>query len=265
MSKLIMLEWRKLRFPVLLMTGVGILLSVFLCSTLYKSYALESQLEVWEVGFEFINFIFPLIAVLPTCWLMYFERKSGFLKYTLPRVGKKQYLLSKWMVVGGSAFLMMFIISFAGVITALYVVPPIDVTYTLVSPLTGEPGPSLLETHFAGELFTEFPLIYGLLFSIWKGLICVIMATMGFVFSLYSLNLFVILTGPFVYTILENFILSILHAEHLRLVTAFEPTNISVEAVSLATFLFGPLLAITTMIVYITYMKFKSKELVYAI
>src|SRR5690625_3146586 len=99
MRNLLVLEWRKLKTPILITMLVGILLSIVLCSIIYKSYALEHQLEVWEVGFKLFNFIFPLIAVLPTCWLMYYERKNGFIKYTLPRASKKQYLLSKWIVI----------------------------------------------------------------------------------------------------------------------------------------------------------------------
>lgn len=265
MRNLLVLEWRKLKTPILITMLVGILLSIVLCSIIYKSYALEHQLEVWEVGFKLFNFIFPLIAVLPTCWFMYYERKNGFIKYTLPRASKKQYLLSKWIVISGSAFFIMFFISFIGVVTALYVTPPIDVTYTKVLPETGEVGPSLLQTHFAGELFTESPLVYGLLLSIWKGVISLILATMGFVLSLYSKNLFVILTGPFVYTILENFTLSILGQEHLRLVTAFEPTSVFVESIGLLSFIFGPLLAIFTMILYVVYMKLKVKESIYSV
>lgn len=263
MKNLIILECRKLKIPILFTILVGGLLSIIFCNAIYKSYALEHQLEVWEVGFNLFNFIFPLIAVLPTCWLMYFERKNGFLTYTLPRASKKHYLLSKWIVISGSAFFIMFIISFAGVVTALYGVHPIDVTYTWVSPETGEVAPRLVETHVAGDLFTKSPFIYGLLLSVWKGLICVIVATMGYVFSLYSQNLFVILTGPFVYTILENFILSILGLEHLRLVTAFEPTSVFVEDVGLSTFLFGPVLAIVIMVLYVVYMNVKAKESIY--
>jgi hypothetical protein len=262
---LIKLECLKLRMSFLLTIIGGTLLSAILCCTIYKNYALEHQLEVWEVGFEIFNFIFPLIAVIPTCWLMYFERKNVFLKYTLPRASKKQYLLSKWFVISGSSFLTMFIMSFAGVVTALYVVKPIDVIYTWISPETGEAAPRLLLTHFEGEIFTKRPLLYGFLLSVWKGLICVIVANMGYVFSLFSKNLFVILTGPFVYVILENFILSILHLERLRLATAFEPTSVAVEAINLSSFIVGPMLAIIFMILYVVFMKFKVKESIYTI
>jgi len=244
MRNLIMLEWRKLKTPILITIIAGTLLSIILCSTIYKSYALEHQLEVWEVGFEIINILFPLIAVLPTCWLMYFERKTGFIKYTLPRASKKQYLLSKWMVISSSAFITMFIMSFAGVVTALYMVQPIDVFYSWISPETGEPAPSLIHFHFAAELFLDSPLLYGFLLSVWKGVISVVLATMGYVFSLYSKNLFVILTGPFIYYFLETYILSKVKLDHLRLYVAFEPTSINLDYITLSSFLVGPVLAI---------------------
>lgn len=265
MRNLIMLEWRKLKMPILLTIIAGTFLSIILCSTIYKSYSLEHQLDVWEVGFTIFNVIFPLIAVLPTCWLIYFERKNGFLKYTLPRVSKKQYLLSKWLVISGSAFFTMFIISFAGVVTALYIVQPIDVFLGWISPETGKPAPSLIHFHFAAETYLESPLLYGFLLSLWKGILSVIPATMGFVFSLYSKNLFVILTGPFVYLILENFVLQIVKFDHLRLAVAFEPTMIPVETVGLSSFIFGPVLAILVTILYVIYMKFKVKEDIYTI
>jgi hypothetical protein len=231
--------------------------------TIYKLYALEEQLEVWEVGFNFINFIAPIIAVVPTCWLLYFERKNGYLKYTLPRISKNKYLLSKWLVIGSSAAVTMFIMSFSSVLLTLYFIPPIEVVYVLVDPNTGEAVPRIPETHFASELFINQPLLYGLFLSLWKAFISAIMATMGFVFSLYSKNLFIILTGPFVYYILENFTLSILHLKKYRLVTAFEPTSILVNDLFVGSFIVGPVVALITCGLYIVYKRYKLKENVY--
>lgn len=263
MKNLLYIEWQKLKWPIIISLVVGTVIAAFLTTSIYKGYALEEQLEVWEVGFSFINFIFPIIAVVPTCWLLYFERKNGYLKYTMPRVGKKKYLLAKWIVVSGSSFITMFVMSFSSIIIALYMVSPIDVIYTLVDPSTGEVGPRMMQTHIAPELFTQQPLLYGLLLSLWKGFLSLIMATMGFVFSLYSQNLFVILTGPFIYSILENFTLSILKLEKYRLVTAFEPTLLMVDVISIGSFIVGPVIAIMTCGIYILYKKYKQKEHIY--
>ncbi len=65
--------------------------------------------------------------------------------------------------------------------------------------------------------------------------------TFGFILALYCKNIFVILTGPFMYSILENFVLAILCLERLRLVVAFDPTTINPEVVSIFSFFFGPI------------------------
>ena len=65
--------------------------------------------------------------------------------------------------------------------------------------------------------------------------------TFGFVLALYCKNIFVILTGPFVYSVLENFVLAILRLERLRLVVAFDPAAVDPKVVSISSFLFGPI------------------------
>lgn len=263
MKHLIALEWSKVKWSIFIVLIAGTMLSVYLCSTVYKTFALEEQLEAWEIGMEIFGLLFPLLAVIPTGWLMYYERKNDFIKYTLPRTSKKHYLFAKWMVMSGSAFMIMFIISFAGVLTVLYIMNPIDTMYTWIDPETGIAGPSIAKTQFLGSLFTEQPLLYGFLLSAWRGLLTGIMATMGFVFSLYVRNLFIILTGPFIYSILENFILSILYLPGYRLVTSFEPTSIS--GVSFVSLLTGPFLAIAAIILFVLYMSFIKKSSVYTV
>lgn len=61
------------------------------------------------------------------------------------------------------------------------------------------------------------------------------------ILALYCKNIFVILTGPFMYSILENFVLAILCLERLRLVVAFDPTTVNPEVVSIFSFFFGPI------------------------
>ncbi len=58
--------------------------------------------------------------------------------------------------------------------------------------------------------------------------------TLGFVLALYGSNVFVILTGPFIYVILENFFWAVLGLPGLRFVTAFEPASLSAAAVHAA-------------------------------
>ena len=77
--------------------------------------------------------------------------------------------------------------------------------------------------------------------SLWRGIVSLFVMTFGFVLALYCKNIFVILTGPFMYSILENFVLAILCLERLRLVVAFDPTTVNPEVVSIFSFFFGPI------------------------
>lgn len=246
-------EWRKVRIAVFVTSAIAMVAVTISTLFFYKSYALEAQLEVYEVGFPIFNLIFPLLAVIPTGWLMYFERKNGFIKYTLPRVNKEQYLLSKWMVSAGSGFLVIFCVSITGVLVALYMVPPITVQLTEVDPITGELKGIIAQSRIFGEHFIEQPFLYGLVFSLWKGIIGGLIATLGFAFSLYSKNLFVILTGPFVYELLENFCWSVLGLERYRLVTAFEPSSVMFESLFWGSFITGPALLLLVILGYLVY------------
>lgn len=261
MKKLLLLEWQKVKWPVLIVLVVATAASMILSSTLYKNYALEYDLEAWEVGMEYINFLLPLIATLPVGWLMYYERKDNFLVYTLPRVSKKKYLMSKWIVLAGCAGVTMFIVMFAGVLTALYLKPEIVPVLSMVDPVTDELISYILTDHILGELFAYQPLLYGLLFSIWRGILGALIATFAIVLSLYIENIFIILTGPFIYEILENFILSVIGIPQYRLGTAIEPTGLS--SINGFSFIVGPLLLILFMVCLVFYFKKVKKLTIY--
>lgn len=263
MKKLLLLEWRKLRKPILISYFVSIVLMITLTMTLYKNYALEYDIEAWELANEYFAFIFPLLVVIPTCWLFYYERKNDFIMYTLPRVSKRKYLLAKWMIIAGNGFLLMFSTMIIGVVVALYIKPEITPVLTLVNPESGELISAIKETRFLVELFTEKPLLYGIIFSLWRGFLGSIIATMGFVLSLFSRNIFIILSGPFIYYELENYIFSILQVPQFRLTTSFEPGAIDFSNSSSYTILVGPFIAILfTVGIYYYFAKIK-KQTVY--
>lgn len=235
MFRLIKNEWGKIKFPVLGTIAILSIAACMLSNTLYQNYALYYDLEAWEIGTELIGFLFPLFVVVPICWNMYYERKNNFLLYTMPRVNKRKYLTAKWLTSAISAFFILFIPYFLSAVFALYVKSPIDPYDLADSSVT-------LFTHIFLDMFTQTPLLYAFLLSCWKGFIGIFVMSLGFVLSLYVDNIFIILTGPFIYSILENFILSIMGLASYRLVTAFEPTTISVKGITAGSFILGLLL-----------------------
>lgn len=261
MRKLILLEWQKVKWPVMGTLIVGTALSMILSSTLYKNYALEYDIEAWELGNEYITLIFPLLAVMPTGWLMYYERKNNFLVYTLPRTSKKKYLLSKWIMITGSAGISMFIIMFMGVLTALYLKPEIIPVLSWIDPSTGEPGSDVEFMYFMGRMLANDPLLYGFIFSVWRGILAGIMATMAFVLSLYVRNIFIIITGPFIYMLLGHYIFGKLHMTKYSLVTSFYPNSIT--SMNFVSFIIGSIIEILFIIMIAIYFSKIKKVTIY--
>ncbi len=249
MFHLIKNEWEKIKFPVLITIAILSIAACILTNTLYKNYALHYDLEAWEVGTELISFLFPLFVVIPICWNVYYERKNHFLLYTMPRVSKRKYLTAKWLISAISAFLIFFIPYILSAISALYVKPPIDtLADAFVTPFS----------HIFLTIFTQTPLLYAFLLSCWKGFVGIFVMSLGFVLSLYIDNIFVILTGPFIYTILENFLLSIMRLEIYRLVVAFEPTVAPAGSITAGSFLMGLLLI--SIVIVAVWLYFSKKK-----
>lgn len=262
MKNLMMNEWQKIKLPFC----VTMLLSIIAVSAttliVYKSYALEAQLEVYEVGFTIFNLFYPILAVIPTAWLMYFERKTNFMQYMLPRVKLRNYLLSKGLVSMLTGFGIVFTMSLVSVVIAVFFVPPVIQTSFAFNTATGEPI-EIKDTRLFGEVFVNQPFLYGFVLSVWKGLIGSLMALFGFILSLYSRNLFVILSGPFIYMILDNFFWGFLELYALSLVTAFEPSTVFIETLSWHSFVVSPALMLFVMISYGLYSHVVVKKTIY--
>lgn len=235
MLHLMNVEWKKVRLPVVLVTLLLSGATCILTCTLDKSYRLWFRLDSWEIGTAFLSLLFPLFVVIPVCWNLYYERKNNFLLYVLPRVKQKSYLWAKWLVYALCAFFSLFIPYMLSAIAALFINQPV-----------------LYENnsfyHVLAEMYIEAPLLYAFLLSFWKGIIGVLVMTFGFVLSMYVKNIFVILTGPFIYLILENFILSILQLPMYRLVVSFEPTSMANDVVTIGSMIAGPVLLVIVIV-----------------
>lgn len=250
----LILEWKKLARPVLVTAGILTLLTCILSCTLYREYSLRFELDAWEIGTEFLSLLFPLFVTVPVCWQLYYERRDRFLAYTLPRIGKRRYLSTKWCACAVSAFFILFLPYFISALFALYVREPVALW----------PRPEGYD-HVLLALYEQAPVLYALLLSLWKGLLGTLTMTFGFVLALYGGNIFVILTGPFIYVILENFVWSILGLPQLRFVTAFEPTSLSVTAVNAASFIAGPILMCIVMGLEVFYFQKVKKRSIYPV
>lgn len=245
------LEGKKIIKPVIATTCLLTLLTCILSCTRCREYTIHFEIDPWEIGTEFLSLLFPLFVTIPICWQLYYERRDRFLTYTLPRIGKRRYLVTKWCACAVSAFIIIMVPYFISALFALYV----------REPQTLWPLPEGY-SHVFLSLYARTPVLYALLLSLWKGLLGILTMTFGFVLAFYGTNIFVILTGPFIYVILENFFWAILGMPELRFVTAFEPTSLSALAVHAASFAVGPaLMCIVIGMVALFYQKVKKRSI----
>ena len=247
---------------------------------------------IWQADLLRTNLWFPILATLLALLVLIdgmvllwdqsriqFQRRGRLLEQYLPMVEELvesvrarqheynnrmmaisaavKYLSIKWAACALSGFCILFIPYVMSLLCALYVVTPANVL-----------PPHDKYSHFLLTLYVQFPLIYGLLLSAWKALLGVLTMTFGFVLALFSRNIFVILTAPFVYVILENFILASLSSASLdlatyRFVTAFEPT--CKEYINLGSFIFGPVLMCLVIGAIILYYTKVKRQAIYTI
>ena len=232
MLRLLKLELGKIFKPVITTTAILTVLTCILTCVLQRDYTVYFHIDAWEIGTEYIALLFPLFVTIPVCWQLYYERRDRFIVYTLSRISRQKYLSIKWAACALSGFCILFIPYVMSLLCALYVVTPANVL-----------PPHDKYSHFLLTLYVQFPLIYGLLLS-------------------------AILTAPFVYVILENFILASLSSASLdlatyRFVTAFEPT--CRVYINLGSFIVGPVLMCLVIGAIILYYTKVKRQAIYTI
>lgn len=228
MLRLLKLELKNLSKPVIVTTSVLTVLTCILTCVLQRDYTIYFHIDAWEIGTEYLGLLFPLFVTVPTCWQLYYERRNRFLVYTLSRASKRRYLGTKWLACALSAFCILFVPYTLSALCALYVVEP---RYLFPTPEK--------YNHVFFTLYTQFPALYALLLSLWKGILGVLTMSFGFTLALFLQNIFVILMAPFVYVILDNFFWSIFRIAN-AFVTAFEPSAWAPNVVTPMTYFFGP-------------------------
>lgn len=207
MYKLMKLEFSKLHKTLLMFSICFASLGVCLTLIFTHGYSYQYNIEIWCEAYTLILFLFPVFCTVPVTWLLFYEKKNNYIFYSIVRSSSKRYLLSKLIAHCIYGFIITFFISMEILLISLYLVGPVKV---LVNPLNV----------FQMDAFINHPLLYGLVLSLWRGLLSVLFVILGFVFSLLFNNLFIIMVLPFAYYLLENVILSMLGLPYFRIITS---------------------------------------------
>lgn len=214
---------KRLLFPFIIACTIGFIYNIVSIWITAGDTVIYYPLQLWKNSSEIFNLIYPLFSALPFCWILYYEKKNGYLNFVSARIPLKSYLSTHYFGGALLSFFCMIFISISGLILSLYIIEP-----QFVEEFHNEFAGSLLE-----EMKLSNPLVYGLLLSLWRGFISILMYSFGFFLSLISKHLFIILTGSFIYSILENFATALMGCPVLSICTAFEPSRMNFKNASI--------------------------------
>lgn len=218
---------------------LGIILSITLVLVTSFTTSIYYPIEMWIHSQDFLTVIYPLFCTIPFCWEILSERKNNFLTSVVSRVSLRKYLVYRY--IGGllAVSIVIFLFSFSGAVFAEYIVTPMHPSI----------HPSKIGLNLWGGVLVNTPLQYALLLSLWRIFLADLYFTFGFILALFCKNTFIALTGPFIYSILENYIMSILGGPSYSISTAFFISRLAPGTTTVTDLLVGPCVLIATCIV----------------
>lgn len=245
--------YKRLMVPFLISCSIGLIYNIISILMISMNTLIIYPIESWIYANELFNLIYPIFCSIPFCWILYYEFENGYVNFVHTRINLKRYFQTHYICGMILAFSCIFFISFSGVIIALYFIKPAIVMEST----------DMLSNLFAGMQMNQ-PLIYGFLLSLWRGFIGVLMYTLGFLLAFLSEHLLVILAGPFIYSILENFVTAILGMPIFSISSSFDPNRMNYAAFSISppevTLLIGP--AILIIICFFMYIHINKDALI---
>lgn len=186
------------------------------------TYVVGAENEIWQIGYDVVLLLFPLFCIVP-CLSLFEEKKSGYMRIAMLRMSIKSYFKTKFIYGSSVSFLMCFLISFVGLLFC-YLIPESIM-------FIGEPSTT---DNFAYKLFSENPLVYGFILSVWRGIVGVLFYFFGVVIVFLSNNKFLVVVIPFIYYHMENYFWAILDIYQTR--TMY---SIGLDTAGIDTSLFG--------------------------
>ena len=212
----------------ILVSVIGIIAIYVAEFSIAKSTAVSFPVEVWIDGSKILDFFFPLFVSLPFSWMLFYEKKDGFLNYAAMRTDKKKYIFSRIMTGMIAAFVTVFIIYYVGLFVAVSYIKPEYIV-----------NDNILYRYMWGYMQAHNPLLFGVFWCAWKGFIGSLICGFGYLIALVADNLFVIALLPFLYCTIENFITGTLHLERFSITTSYILDRLSPVGMSLLNYVAG--------------------------
>ena len=92
MFHLIKVEFTKIKYVYLVSIVIGILFCGIIIIPYTTGSSFNHNIELWDISSQFFCYMYPIFAVMPVCWLLYYERKTTFYSvYIYTSIKKKVF------------------------------------------------------------------------------------------------------------------------------------------------------------------------------
>lgn len=237
-----------MEFLIVVIAGVCIYCSNILISSINSIYKYE--IELWNYGEQSLHFLYPIVFTIPFCWEFFCEKKGFYWKNLFNRINLNQYIRKRVVQSLLLSMSAMLVVSFVSLLFAYYIGPGDFVGY--------EP---IVSNDFWGWWQLKYPVVYAIVLSCWRALLAGLYTAMAMEITLVSNNVFVAMTGAFVYSIAENFITAHLDVPELSICTSYYPNRLESSKISFGKLAVGPCVIMVAIVLLHVYYCFKIKKI----
>lgn len=202
-------------------------------------------IELWNYGEDFLHVLYPIVFSIPFCWRLFYEKNGSYWKIIFNRTELKKYIRNRIITLSLMSAAAMLIVSMGSLLFAY-----------LISQGTISDYEPIMTYSFYGAYQISHPVFYAMILSIWRSILAVLYTLFAIGVTMISKNIFIAMSGAFVYSVVENFITAILQVPDLSICTSFYPNRLTRLVITFPKLMVGPVIFLFIIVlIYIFYCK----------
>lgn len=226
--KVIKLLIEELIVPAVIVSFIGVIALSVLCYWNSTNSAICYPIEIWINSCVVMDFFLPLFVTFPFSLLLYIKRKNQFIKYIAIRVNRNKYV--KYQKIVG-------MIVSATITFLIYYIALLLSVFVFFDGSNSEREYILL--YAFGRSQAENPLLFGVIWCVWKGVVASLFTHFGYQLALWIDNIFVVAITPFIYIMAENLITGILQVPQFSVMSSYVLNRLSPNAMKEWSYIVG--------------------------
>lgn len=205
-----------------------LLYTLLMVTSTYQTYQVGQvahPMIAFRIASQYGDFFLSVAIPLFFASDLFFLRKNGLWTYLSLRMGERACLKKQSMAMMTLLFGTVLLSTILGIASAIHFFKPL-----------ATPEESVLidlSKHCFGGLQVHQPMMFALLWGVYKGLLACVLWSLGQVVAYYSSNYFLVLMGPVAIVFLENFLTGLLRLERYSFTTAFALNRLQADTMTL--------------------------------